>query len=101
MKQPVDAGKHVFMLYKFSAVCLFDALLNASDEASLIVQHPSNGVFHQLLGVLAAGRGHLLEPCFDVGGKCTSMPFQGTRKPATRQTRAPEVAQKTLPPVAI
>jgi hypothetical protein len=69
MKQPVDAIKHFLVLYKLAPVGLRDALLHTGNEAGLIVQHSGNGVFRQLLGVLAIGRGHLLEPRFDVGGE--------------------------------
>jgi hypothetical protein len=67
MKQPVDTVKHVFVLYQLAAVGLLDASLHSCDETGLIFKHAGNGVFHQLLGVLAIGRGHLLEPRFDVG----------------------------------
>ena len=67
MKQPVYTVKHVFVLYKLAPVYLLDASLHASDEAGLIFEHAGNSVFHQLLGVLAIGRGHLLEPRFNVG----------------------------------
>jgi hypothetical protein len=95
VKQPVDSVKHVFMLYKFATVGLFDALLHASDKTGLIVQHPGNCVFHQLLGVLAAGRGHLLEPRFDVGGEMyfhALSRYARTGNVATQETKAPEVA---------
>jgi hypothetical protein len=39
----------------------------AIKKAGLILEHPGNRVFHQLLGGLAIGRGHLLQPRFDVG----------------------------------
>ena len=74
MKQPVDAIEHVLMLYKLAPVGLRDALLHTGDEAGLIVKHSGGGVFHQLLGVLAIGRGHLPEPFSTSGEKCTSMP---------------------------
>jgi hypothetical protein len=67
MKQPVDAIKHVLVLYKLAPVGLRDAPLHAGDEAGLIVEHPGNRVFDQLLGALAVGSGYLLESYFDVG----------------------------------
>jgi hypothetical protein len=67
MKQPVDAIKHVLVLYKLAPVGLRDAPLHASDEAGLIVEHPGNRVFDQLPGPLAVGSGYLLESYFDIG----------------------------------
>ena len=67
MRQLVDTPQHVLVLYKLATVGLLDAPLHASDEAGLIFEHPGNGFFHQLLGVLAVGGGHLLEPRFNVG----------------------------------
>ena len=67
MKQPVDTVKHVVVLYKLAPAGLLDASLHARDEAGLIFEHAGHRVFHQLLGVLAMGRGHLLEPRFNVG----------------------------------
>jgi hypothetical protein len=55
------------VLYKLATVGLFTASLHSCDEAILIFEHAGNSVFYQLLGVLAIGKGHLLEPCFDVG----------------------------------
>jgi hypothetical protein len=55
------------VLYELAAVSLLDASLHASDETGLVLKHPGNGVFHQLLGVFTVGRGQLLEPRFDVG----------------------------------
>jgi hypothetical protein len=60
VKQPVDAIKDVFVLYKLATVSLFYATLHASDEAGLILKHAGNSIFHQLLGVLAIGNGELL-----------------------------------------
>ena len=67
MKQAVDAIKHFLVLDKPAPVSLRDALLHTSDEAGLIVEHSGDRVFYQLLGTLAVGRCHLLEPRFDVG----------------------------------
>ncbi len=66
MKQPVDTVNYVFMLYTLATVGLFDASLHSCDEAALIFEHAGNSVFHQLLGVLAISKGHLLEPRFNV-----------------------------------
>ncbi len=85
MKQPVDATKHVLVLYKLAPIGLRDAPLHTGDEAGLIVEHPGNGVFNQLLGILAIGRGQLLEPRFDVGGEMYFHALHGTRKPAMWQ----------------
>ena len=67
MKRAVDAIKHIRGLDELAPVSLRDASLNTSDEAGLIVEHAGDRVFYQLLGILAVGRGHLLEPRFDVG----------------------------------
>ncbi len=69
MKEPVDAANHVSVLYKLATVSLLDAFLHSCDEAALIFEHSSNSVFNQLLGVLAIGKGHLLEPRFNLGRK--------------------------------
>ena len=87
MKQPVDTVQHVFVLYKLATVGLFDACLHSCDEAGLIFEHAGNSVFHQLLGVLAIGRGHLLEPRFNVGREMYFHAFQDTGKPARGQWR--------------
>jgi len=93
MKQPVDAIQHVLVLYKLAPVGLRDASLHTSDEAGLIVEHAGNSVFHQLLGVLAIGRGHLLKPRFDVGVEMYFHALQVTRNPELRQhgMKAPEI----------
>jgi len=65
MKQPVDPVKHVLVLYKFATVGLGDSPLHSSDEAGLLFEHASDSVFHQLLGILTIGRGHLLESRFN------------------------------------
>ena len=76
MKQPVDTVKHVFGLYKLATVGLLDASLHSCDEAGLIFEHAGNSVFHQLLSVFAIGRGHLLEPRFNVGREMYFHAFQ-------------------------
>ena len=86
MKQPVDTIKHVLVLYELAPVGLRDAPFDTGNVTGLIVQHAGNGVFHQLLGILAIGRGHLLEPRFDVGGEMYVHFLQGTRKPGFEAT---------------
>jgi hypothetical protein len=65
-KQPVDAPYNVVVVDKLASVGLRDAFLHAGDEAGVIFQHASNRVFHQLLSVLAAGKGNLLKTCFNL-----------------------------------
>ena len=67
VKQPFDAIKHVFVLYKVATVCLLNSPLYSCDEAGLIFEHPGNSILYQFLSLLAAGNGKLLEPRFDVG----------------------------------
>ena len=67
LKQPVDTVQHILVLYQLAPVGLLDAFLHAGDEAGLIFEHAGNSVFNQLLGVLAIGKGQLLEPRFNVG----------------------------------
>jgi len=67
VKQPLDAVKHFFMFHKLATVSLLNASLHSSDEAGLIFKHSGNSVLHQLLGILAVGRSHLLELRFNVG----------------------------------
>ena len=67
MKQPVDAGEHVFVLDELAPVGLLNASLHSGDEAGLIFKHPGNSVLDKLFGILAVGNSHLLEPRFNVG----------------------------------
>jgi hypothetical protein len=62
-------------------------LLHSCDEAGLTFEHTGNSVFHQLFGVLAIGRGNLLEPRFNVGREMYFHAFQDTGKPADGQCR--------------
>jgi len=55
------------VLYKLAAIGLLNSSLHSGDEAGLIFEHPGNSVLHQLLGILAVGISHLLEPRFNVG----------------------------------
>jgi hypothetical protein len=50
-----------------------------------------------LLGVLAVGRSHLAEPCFNVGGEMNFHAFQGTRKTAVKQCRTGARALRLRP----
>ena len=85
VKQPIDTVKHVFVLHKLAPVGLFDAFLHPGDEAGLIFEHTGNSVFNQLLGILAMGKGQLLEPRFNVGRKMYFHTPQDTRKPEMKQ----------------
>jgi len=76
VKQPVDAVEHVFVLYKLAPVGLLNASLHSCNEASLIFEHPRDGVFYELLGILAVGNGQSLEARFNVGRE---MYFHGPR----------------------
>jgi hypothetical protein len=67
VKESVDTIKHVFMLYKLATISLLNTSLYSGDEAGLIFEHPGNSILHQLLGILAVGNSHLLEPRFNVG----------------------------------
>ena len=55
------------MVDELASVRLRDAFLNTGHETRLIFQHAGNRVFYQLLGVLAASKGHLLKTFFNVG----------------------------------
>jgi hypothetical protein len=88
------------VLYKLAPVGLRDALLHPRDEAGLIVEHAGNSVFNQLLGILAIGRGHLLEPRFDVGGEMYFHAFKlrENREPGNhRRAKAPEIRASGSP----
>ena len=67
------------MLHKLATVGLLDASLDSCDEAGLIFEHPGNGVFHQLLGILAIGNGDLLKSRFNVGREMYFHVLQGKR----------------------
>ena len=82
MKQPADASNHVFVLHELAPIGLLDASLHAGNEAGVIFEHPRNRVFHQLLGVLAVGKGHLLELRFNVGRE---MYFPAFKVPESRR----------------
>ncbi len=101
MKQPVDTVKHVPVLYKLATVGSLDPLFHSCDEAGLIFEHAGNRVFHQLPGVLAIGKGQLLESHFNVGREMNFHPVQGAREPGMRQhreTEAPEFRVAGFPP---
>src|ERR1700733_3910281 len=66
MKEPVNAVNDFGMLYKLATVGLLDAVLHPSYEAGLVFEHAINSLSHQLLGILSIGRGHFLEPRFDI-----------------------------------
>src|ERR1017187_9257843 len=83
-KSAVAAGVH-FFYDELATVGLLDASLYSRAEAGLIFEHAGNSVFHQLLGVLAIGRGHLLEPRFNVGREMYFHSLQGTGKPGRGQ----------------
>jgi hypothetical protein len=68
------------VLYKLATVGLLDAPLYSCNEAGLIFEHARNSVFHQLLGILAIGGSHLLEPHFNLGRKMYFHAFQDTGK---------------------
>jgi len=87
VKQAVDTVQHVLVFYKLATVGLFDACLHSCDEAGLIFEHTGNSVCHQLLGVLAMGRSHFLEPPFNVGREMYFHVFQDKGKPAWGQWR--------------
>jgi hypothetical protein len=57
------------VLYEFAMIGLIDAFLHARDEACLVFEHATHRLCHQLLSVLATGRGHLLEPHLNVRRK--------------------------------
>ena len=78
MKKPVDPVKHLLMLDELTTIGLLDARLHTRNEAGLIVEHAGNCLFHQLLGVLAIGGGHLLEPRFNVRREMYFYAFQDT-----------------------
>jgi len=84
------------MLYKLDTVGLLDASLHSVDEVGLIFEHPANSVFNQLLRTLAIGKGHLLEPRFNIGREMYFHAFQGTRKPAFRQLGERDTAGPAL-----
>jgi len=85
MKQPADASNHVFVLHELAPISLLNTPPHPYDEAGVIFEHPRNRVFHQLLGVLAIGGGHLLKPRFDVGREMHFHALQGTPEPAVTQ----------------
>jgi hypothetical protein len=66
VKQLVDTVKRLFVLYKLATVGLLNASLHSCDEAGLVFKHAINGLFHQLLSILAIGSGHLLKPSFNI-----------------------------------
>jgi hypothetical protein len=57
------------MVDKFATVGGRNSLFDPRYKTGLIFQHADNGVFYQLLGVLAICKRHLLEPRFNIGRK--------------------------------
>jgi hypothetical protein len=90
MKQPVNAVEHVLVFYKLAPAGLLNASLHSSDETGLIFEHPGNSVLHKLLGVLAVGRGQLLEPRFNVGCEMDFHEAQNTANPRVWQGWPPQ-----------
>jgi hypothetical protein len=41
-------------------------VLHLTDESGLILKHPIHRLHDELLGILPAGRGHLLKPRFNI-----------------------------------
>jgi len=76
------------MLRKVAPVGLLNASLHSRNEAGLIFEHPGNCVLHQLLGILAVGTCHLLEPRLNVGREMYFHGLQDTGKPVERQPGA-------------
>ena len=66
VKEPVDTIQHVFVFYKLGAVGLLKAPLHTDDKAGPIFKHAMDGLFDQLLRILAVRRGNLLKPRFNV-----------------------------------
>ena len=97
MKQPVDTVPHLLMLHKLATVGLLDASLHSCDEAGLIFEHPGNCVFHQLLGILAVGKGQLLESRFNIGREMYFHAFKIRENQAGGQ---PQQKAYTLPKYA-
>ncbi len=64
------------MVDQFTAFGCCNSLLNPGNKAGLLFQHAGNGVFNQLLGVLATGKRNLLKPRFNVGRE---MNFHGSK----------------------
>jgi len=54
------------MVDKLVTVGLVNPSLDPGDETGVAFKHTVNSLFYQLLGILAIGRGDLLEPCFNV-----------------------------------
>ena len=54
------------MIDEFAAIGCCNSLFDRRNKTSLTFQHAGNRVFHQLFGVLAIGKRHLLKPVFDI-----------------------------------
>ena len=72
----MDTANDVFVPNKLATAGLLDAFLHSCDEAGLIFEHAGNSVFHELLGILAISKGHLLEPRFNLGREMYFHAFQ-------------------------
>jgi hypothetical protein len=54
------------MLYNLATVGLLNTSVHTDGKTGLVLKHPINSFFHQLLSILALCRGHLLEPRFNI-----------------------------------
>lgn len=73
------------MIEEFATVGCCDSPVDAGDKTGLTFEHVGNGVFYQLLGVLAVGKRHLLEPRLDIRGEMDFHAFNDTPKAPFRQ----------------
>lgn len=64
------------MIDEFAAIGCCEPFFNCSNNTSLTFQHVRNGILHQLLGVLAIGKRHLLQPCLDIWRKMNFHAFK-------------------------
>jgi len=55
------------MLHQLTPIGLLDTSLHSRHEASLTFKHPVDRLFHQLLGILTIGGGHLSKPRYHIG----------------------------------
>ena len=79
------------MFDQLASVSLCNAQFHGRDEASLVFEHANHRLLHELLRILAARRGHLLQPGFDIGREMHfHNPRVGTTRPTVKLSYTPQ-----------
>jgi hypothetical protein len=55
-EHPLDADIHVGFVDYLPPICLLNPFANASEEATIFIDKPQSGVYHELVGVFVQMR---------------------------------------------